>query len=275
MKCIGTSAPQGALYRAGAAGAFVTGVRTHGRVSFALDELTRSTGLSTLAARRQLSRLGGDVVRVAKRQEYFLVVDPEHRAMGAPPPAWWLDAYFQWLGRPYYLALQSAAAAYGSSAQAPQVTQVMTDRPRKEVEIGRIRVRFFVKAKVADTQVSALAGAFAPLAVSSPAATAIDLVRYADRMGGIERAAETLQPLLPRVTATDLRVSLGTADIPTVQRLGFILVALGWHHLANVAARQLPGRARRVALSVGTPQAAPHAGRATDKRWAVAVNATL
>jgi|GEM_PF-5251750 len=35
-----------------------------------------------------------------------------------------LDVHFRWLGRPYYLALQTAAASHGSSRQAIQVTQV-------------------------------------------------------------------------------------------------------------------------------------------------------
>jgi hypothetical protein len=53
--------------------------------------------------------------------------------MGAPPVAWWLDDYFNWLGHPYYLALQSAAGTYGSTPQALQVTQVMTDSPRRQI----------------------------------------------------------------------------------------------------------------------------------------------
>ena len=68
--------------------------------------------------------------------------------MGAPPVEWWLDAYFRWLGRPYYLALQTAAASHGSSPQAIQVTQVMTDLPRCDLRIGRVRVRYFLIASL-------------------------------------------------------------------------------------------------------------------------------
>src|SRR5262245_11163363 len=121
--------------RHGAAAAFVDTLLERGRVAFPLSELCDRTKLSTIAARRQLARLEPLVRRVAPRQQFFLVVTPEHRVLGAPPPGWWLDSYFRWLRRPYYLALQAAAAEYGSAAQAVQVTQVMSDLPRRTLEL--------------------------------------------------------------------------------------------------------------------------------------------
>jgi len=129
----------------GAAEGFVDTRLALGHVAFSLADLTKESGLSAIAAKRQLSRLGGKVARVSPRQPFYLIIAPEHRAMGAPPPAWWLNDYFDWLGRPYYLALQSAASSFGSNPQALQVTQVMTDRPFRPVKVGRIQVKFFVK----------------------------------------------------------------------------------------------------------------------------------
>jgi hypothetical protein len=106
-----------------------------------------------------------------------LIVAPEHRAMGAPPAIWWLNDYFNWLGRPYYLALQSAASSFGSNPQALQVTQVMTDRPCRPVKVGRIQVRFFVKRGIGRTPTQQLAQASAPLCISTPEATSFDLIR--------------------------------------------------------------------------------------------------
>ncbi|MCL4786918.1 MAG: hypothetical protein KJ070_09025, partial [Verrucomicrobia bacterium] len=108
----------------GAAEAFIEARLALGHVAFSLEELTKDTGLSAIAAKFQLLRLRGKVARVSPRQPFFLIVSPEHRSMGAPPPNWWLQDYFNWLGRPYYLALQSAAGTFGSNPQALQVTQV-------------------------------------------------------------------------------------------------------------------------------------------------------
>src|SRR5208282_5583797 len=126
--------------RIGAAEAFCDARLALGRVTILLEELAKETGLSALAAKRQLSRLRGKVVRVSPRQPFYLIVSPEHRHLGAPPPNWWLQDYFDWLGRPYYLALQSAASSLGSNPQALQVTQVMTRFPRRPLEIHRIRI---------------------------------------------------------------------------------------------------------------------------------------
>src|SRR5438093_254301 len=124
--------------RIGAAEAFCDARLALGRVTHSLTDLVKESGLSAIAAKRQFSRLRGKVVRISPRQPFFLIVSPEHRSMGAPPANWWLHDYFDWLGRPYYLALQSAASSFGSNPQALQVTQVMTNRPRRAIKVGRI-----------------------------------------------------------------------------------------------------------------------------------------
>ena len=193
------------LRRIGAAETFIDARLVLGRVAFSLADLVKESGLSAIAAQRQLSRLVGKVVRVSPRQPFFLIVGSEHRGMGAPPAIWWLQDYFNWLGRPYYLALQSAASSFGSNPQALQVTQVMTDRPCRVIKVGRIRVRFFVKRGIERTPTQQPTGAMAPLWVSTPEATAFDLVRYPTSLGGIERAAETIGPLLPVLRPRELK----------------------------------------------------------------------
>jgi len=263
--------------RRGAAADFVDDRLGRGEVAFALAELTQATGLSAVAARNQLLRLGQTVARVAPRQAFFLIVSPEHRVMGAPPPTWWMDAYCRWLGRPYYLALQSAAAEYGASPQAVQEAQVMTDRPRRDLSIGRVRARFFVKQRVARTPVGQLSSAHAPLRISTPEATALDLVRYAARIGGIERAAETLTPLTKLFRRDELaRAVREEGEWSTAQRLGFILERSGYAGLANVVFRQLPVRLSKVHLDTGAriEQAAVEREPRVDRRWAVVVDSS-
>lgn len=234
----------------GAAEAFIDARMALGRVAFSLTELTKDSGLSDIAARFQLLRLRGKVVRVSPRQPFFLIVSPEHRNMGAPPAAWWLQDYFNWLGRPYYLALQSAASAFGSNPQALQVTQVMTDRPCRTIKAGRIQVRFFVKRGIERTPTQQLAQAAAPLCISTPEAIVFDLVRYATNIGGIERAAETIRPLLPSLRERELkRVLTVENETAVAQRLGFIVQAACEKKLAQVIYDWLPEKLTAVPLS--------------------------
>jgi hypothetical protein len=189
--------------------------------------------------------------------------------MGAPPVTWWLDDYFQWLREPYYLALQSAASALGSNPQALQVTQVITRVPRREIKIGRIRIQSFVKCTVDQTPTQPLANAFAPLRVSTPEATTFDLIRYAVRIGGIGRAAETIAPLLPLMRPPELRRVLKIENaLTTAQRLGFVLERLKATALAKVVREWLPSDFMFVPLVAGLHRTAPEI-----KRWKILNNA--
>jgi hypothetical protein len=252
------------LRRIGAAEAFCDARLALGRVTIVLKDLVKETGLSAIAAKRQLSRLRGKVVRVSPRQPFYLIVSPEHRSMGAPPATWWLQDYFNWLGRPYYLALQSAASAFGSNPQALQVTQVMTDKPFRPIKVGRTQLRFFVKRGIERTPTQQPEGAVAPLLISTPEATTYDLIRYATSIGGIERAAETIRPLLPLLRARELKRVL---DEPAVaQRLGFVIEACGNKSLAKVVRDWLPDELTPVTLS---PAKGKRDSLPLVKRWQV------
>lgn len=241
-----------------------------GRVAFSLAELVKATGLSDTAAKQQLMRQGERVVRPAGKHPFFVIVSPEHRSMGAPPVTWWLDDYFKWLGHPYYLALQSAAGTYGSNPQAIQVTQVMTDSPRREITANRIQIRFFVKRKIERTPTQPLANAYAPLRVSTPEATAFDLITYAPRIGGIERAVETLAPLIPLMRGAELKKVLETEDrTSSAQRLGYILEKAGNPKLAEIVHAWLPRQLPVVPLAVAAPS---RGNDAVVGRWRILDN---
>ncbi len=245
-------------YLTGAAARFIDEKLTSGFVSFPLNELTAKTGLSNVAARNQLLRLGNLIIRVTPRQQFFLIVTPEHRTIGAPPVDWWLDDYMKWLDRPYYLALQSAAAAHGSSQQAIQETQIITHQPQRDVVVGRIRVRFFMKASIHNSITQPLSGTYAPMVISTPETTAFDLIRYAHSLGGIERMAETIAPMLQNMKPQALRLVLDAEnEIPTTQRLGYVFEAMGAENMTKVIREWLPVRLKPVPLSV-------HAGSVKD-----------
>lgn len=255
-------------FRSGAAADFVENRLAEGRISFTLHEFIDASGLSVIAANNQLRRLGHKVARITRPHSFFLIVAPQHRPMGAPPVEWWLDDYFRWLGHPYYLALLSAAESYGAAPQAVQIHQVMTDTPRREVTVGRLRIRFFMKKGIDRTPVRQPANAYAPLHVSTPEATALDLVRYARRIGGYGRVMDTIIPLLPALRARELKRTLDAEDdTATAQRLGYLVEAAGEHRLAAVIHRWLPARASWVSL--GSSSGSDMSPAQKSERWRV------
>ncbi len=167
--------------------------------------------------------------------------------MGAPPASWWLDAFFRQEGRPYYIGLLSAAAEFDSQHQAVQEVQVVTERPMRELTIGRQRLKFFVKHSVAQTPTTTPENAFAPVAVSTPAATALDLLRYADRIGGMDRAVEAISGMTRHLHRDDVTSSVNAEpETATLQRFGHLLLQLNKPALAKCVAAALPSRLERV-----------------------------
>ena len=236
----------------GAAKQFIDSKLAIGVFSFSLSDLVKSTGLSEIAANNQLRRIGEAVVRVTPRQPYFLIVTPEYREFGAPPPLLWLDDYFNWLGHPYYLALQSAAALYGSSQQAVQEVQVITNVQISDIVFSRVRVRFYFKLATAEAQIQQAPSAHAPLNVSTPETTAYDLIRYASSIGGIERAAETIYPMMQEMNSRRLKKVLDVGrEISTAQRLGYILKNGEANKLERVVLDWLPKYKKIIPINLG------------------------
>jgi hypothetical protein len=233
----------------GAAQRFVESRQMRGQVTFTLAELQRDTGLSFTAARDQVRRLGKYVVRISPRQDFFLITRPDQFPMGAPPAFWWLDAYFKFLGQPYYVGLLTAAAQYGSAHQAVQVIQVLTNRPLRELKVGRIRVQFFVKKTVGDFPTIELPAAYAPLKMSTAETTSLDLLRYAHRIGGAGRAVHVIRDMLPKFSKKRLQNALATElEISNLQRLGFILEELKRPDLSELVRAKLPSKLNQVWL---------------------------
>lgn len=271
MKKTALAIPQRAF---GAAENFVDQCVASGLHGFSLAEVVRATGLTERNAKDQLRRLKRKITRVARWQPFFLIKASAADAVaGAPPFDRWLDDYFVWLGHPYYVGLQSAAAIHGSQPQALQTIQILTDAPRREARVGRQRLRFFVKSDCAASTVQQAPRAFAPLKVSTPETTVFDLARYAPRIGGISRVAETIAPLLQLLRPSSLeRVLEAENEVSSTQRLGFLFDKLGAVKLASVAEQCLPSRCAWVPLSAG---ARCEAGAVRDRRWRVVVNVPM
>ena len=271
---LGSNSP--AIARRGAVSRLLDTAQGVGRRLVVLDELARDAGLTPLAVRRQLARLGARTIRAPGRPAAALILSPEDAANGAPPAAAWLDAYFRLRNEPYYVGLLSAAALHGSGAQAVQTTQVLVTRPTRALVLGRVRLRFFVKKDVATTPRIELRGLLAPLAVSTPEATALDLIAFQSRLGGIERVTEVIVGLLPRMTTKSLKSALRAEPAIAVrQRLGYVLEVLGREPLAATVRASLPVRLTPVRLKPDGRSGAPSRSADLKEPWAVYDNVAL
>lgn len=212
----------------------------------------------------------GRIVAVTRRPAGYLIVPPEHASFGAPPFTWWIDDCLKPIEPLYYVALLSAAQHWGSAHYARQDVQVMISRAHLPLTPGRLKITFVAKSNLAGTPTVTVRTGVAPWRVSTRAATALDLLRHQDWVGGLEPVARILNNLGSAIEAKELHDALDALDqVSTAQRLGFLLERLKHKALADLVSKWLGSRANARApqsLELGTPLPS---NLKTDLRWRV------
>jgi predicted transcriptional regulator of viral defense system len=207
---------------------------------------------------------------VMPKKGFYVVVPIEYRSAGAPPPSWFIDELMHYLERQYYVGLLSASALYGAAHQQPQEFQVVTDRPRRPISVGRGRIRFVVKNNIKQVFTNEVKTETGMMRVSTPEATALDLVHYLSVASGLGNVATVLAELTERINPQRLVEAVRIeGKLAYAQRLGYLLCLVGAEEQSNALAEWLMTmRPRRVPLQPGgLVQGCP-----TDPRWRVIVN---
>lgn len=187
----------------------------------AIDLLQMSDKAFKLAAHR-LS-IKGSLKRV--RGDFFIIVPPEHRAIGALPAVWFIDALMKHLNQQYYIGLLTAAALHGSAHQQPMTFQVITDKPTRDITVGQVFIKFHYKNDISSRFYQFKKTMSGMVQVSTHEMTAFDLVKYMNDSGQINHIATVLTELVEKLDARKLVEFLkkGDVEIATAQRLGYLL----------------------------------------------------
>jgi predicted transcriptional regulator of viral defense system len=248
---------------------WVDSLQAQGKYTFLRAEAISGSGLSAEAVKKALQRLARRQ-RVVKVKNYFYVIVPlEYLHAGSPPPSWFIDDLTTAMDRPYYVGLLSAAGIHGASHHQPQEFQVITNRPVRPLQVGRTRIRFFTSKRAADTAVQSVKTPTGAMRVSTPEATAFDLVRFAKAAGQIDNVATVLVDLVPLLDPKRmLKVVRAGGDIPNAQRLGYLLDRVRGRSQAKAFHEWLKRQSlRSVPLRPGRAEA----GAEEDRRWHVLV----
>jgi len=250
--------------------AFLDALQASGRYTFTRADAAKVLGLSKVALKNALWRLAKAGRVASPRRGFYVIVPPEYRVARSLPAPWFIRDLMDYLGRPYYVGLLTAASLHGAAHQAPQEFQVVTDRPLGPIEVGRVRIRFVKKAHLASAPTVGIKTPTGDIRVSTPEATALDLVRYPEHCGGLSNVATILHELGERLDGSELaRVAEADGEVAYAQRLGYLLDLVGRQEVARALAAWVVARAPRVTpLSPGQRMA----GARRDARWRVAVN---
>ncbi len=131
------------------------------------------------------------------------------------------------LGLCYYAALLTAGRYHGAAHQQPQVFQVVVAQNRPPIVCGQVRVAFVARRNAAEVPAVRLNTPRGHLKVSTPEATAFDLVGYPQHAGGIDNVATVLAELAELLDPGGLAALAPLSPLPWAQRLGYILEQVG------------------------------------------------
>jgi hypothetical protein len=199
----------------------------------------------------------GRLAHLSRGADHWLIVPLQYADAGSPPLETWLDPYLRkTLGASYYVGLLSAAETYGASPYAVMVTQVMVERKRLPITVGRHKIVFHTSARIDAMPVRWHETPEGRFKVSTPELTALDLVQRENVLGGISRVREVLNSLWPHCTPDGLIQALDAMQsVPVAQRLGALLTLDDQADLAASLARWLQDKPMRlVALEGSLPR---------------------
>jgi len=241
-----------------------------GRYVLTRDRALDALSISDEALKKAVQRLVVKRRLAVPRRGFFIIVPMEYREAGSPPPAWFIDELMRFSGQPYYVGLLSAASLHGAAHHQPQEFQVVTNKQLRPAVAGRARLRFFRKRHIERSPTMEIKTETGAMRVSTPEATALDLLRYLESAGHLGNVATVLAELAEKMEGQRLvAVAKLDGEISSAQRLGHILGQVGAGELgAPLAAWIAEQRPRFVPLR--SDRSTRRAAK--DARWRVLVN---
>lgn len=206
---------------------WITQCLSKGKMSFSLKEVKKEfENDSATTIKFALNRLvqKGKVVPIFKG--YYVIVPAQYSSKGILPTVMFIDGLMKFLQRKYYVALLNAAALHSASHQQPQEYFVVTEYPvlrstnKKGLKINYISTRQLPP----DTLTEKRKTETGYINISNPLLTAIDLISYEKKIGGLNRATTVINELIETVKRNNVSEELiSYASVSSLQRLGFIL----------------------------------------------------
>jgi predicted transcriptional regulator of viral defense system len=253
--------------------ALVDSLQSQGLYSFTRQEALNALGVSEAALKQAATRLikKNRIVRVLGG--FYVIIPLEYLSTGMLPGEWFISDLMKYVEQPFYVGLLSAAYLHGAAHQQPQQFQVVTTKPLREIKTKGLAIRFFVKKRFSDTPTARIKTQTGFMPVSTPEATALDLISYARAIGGMDRVLTVLQELGETIESQRLIEAVRMDDNPThAQRLGWLLERAGFSELTRELAEWVNNKNPSPAK---LEPSLPIRGSKKDTRWKLLLNSEV
>jgi predicted transcriptional regulator of viral defense system len=248
---------------------FIQDLAAKGRSCFSFTDVEKLKTSSPAAIKAALRRLLKKGLIAMPYRGFYVIVPPEYRAAGCLPPEQFIPDLMDYLGEVYYTGLLSAAEYHGAAHQRPQVFQVIVAKGRRPIKCGKMRMEFIFRKNAAKIPTEPRNTPAGVLKITTPEATALDLIGYVGHCAGLDNVATVLADLAEKIDAERLRELAELSPIACVQRLGYLIDLVGSQGkaegIAGYIAQKRPVRTP-LAPAIGIK------GARMDSRWRVFVN---
>ena len=254
---------------------WIESLEQRGRISFSLVHLAEENPeISEAAIKSALIRLSNKGRIVSIHKGFYLIISSEYALRGIIPPIQFINDLMKYLNRSYYVSTISAAALYGAAHQAPQEFFVITGYPvMRPTEKKGIKINYISKRTSPVNLLKERKTKSGYVKVSSEILTAIDLVQYQNRSGGLSHVAFVLHELMEQISPESFSDDLFSASTTiSIQRLGYLFeFELNNQLLADSLYNksiEYGSKFQKIPLR----QSVPFNGISSENRWRVAAN---
>ena len=255
---------------------WIEGLPKRGRITFSMVEAeAHFSHMSKKAVRSSIYRLINKGRVYSAWRGFYVIIPDEHALKSIVPPIEYIESLMAFTGHRYYVGLLSAAAIHGAGHQQPQILTVVTDTNDIRSKSNK-HISFLAKAAIPESYLVDKYAGYGKVTVSSKELTALDLIFYESRIGGLNRAAEIISEL-------NLDFSRMGDDFwemyktPIIQRLGYILESiLGLEETAAVIYSQTQSAGVHFRKTLLDSKFKPSGGKYPENmKWKIIINCEL
>lgn len=205
---------------------YLKNIRAAGNRAFTLEQaITDLKGISRNSIISSIKRLKKQNVLISPFKGLYVLIPPEHQQQGCIPAEELIPIVMGHLNINYYTCLLSAALYHGAAHQKPGSFQIIADkRIKRKLKFGQIRVDCIYKKSLENLPIQNITVSTGYLRISSPELTALDLLMYSNKSGGLNHIATVLSELVEAIDSKKL-ITLANQVNKNIlfQRLGYIL----------------------------------------------------
>ena len=155
---------------------------------------------------------------------FYIIIPPTYQNIGILPPVMFMADLMEYLKRPYYISLLSAASLHGAAHQQPQLHFVCTTLPSMRDTIKKaIQIKYISKRNFPESHIIQKNTESGYVNLSDPILTCLDLINYYKIIGGLNRATTVINELSEEITESEITKEVfQLTTIANIQRLGYL-----------------------------------------------------